>query len=100
MVTKIEPNKQKVADKIRGMKDSIDSINAEIGGLLKHYWIHSDDHERAEGAVGNVSGGLVASWFDVTRLWDCEKSPIGLCVYDLHVSRGTCMFCGESRERK
>lgn len=34
--------------------------------------------------------------------WLCEKSPVGLCIYDHFEDRAldNCLFCGEPHERK
>ncbi len=40
----------------------------------------------------------------VSNFWDCEKSPIGVCVWDIS-ERGyhidcSCYYCGDPVERK
>ena len=34
--------------------------------------------------------------------WDCEKSPVGKCVYDFYQDpcRDSCLFCHDPEERK
>lgn len=34
--------------------------------------------------------------------WDCEKSPVGKCVYDFYEDpcREDCLFCHDPEERK
>ncbi len=34
--------------------------------------------------------------------WDCEKSPIGLCIYNpfKDPAKDSCIFCGGPHERK
>jgi hypothetical protein len=38
----------------------------------------------------------------VIGAWDCDKSPIGKCVYDDPADRNHdfCLFCGDPEERK
>lgn len=37
-----------------------------------------------------------------TSDWECEKSPIGVCCFDVcsDTDNDTCVFCGEPDERK
>ncbi len=42
-------------------------------------------------------------WHTVgSELWECSKSPVGLCVYHKVNDRmhDSCIFCGEPEERK
>ncbi len=38
----------------------------------------------------------------VPGTWDCEKSPVGKCVYDFYQdpARDCCLYCGQPEERK
>jgi len=38
----------------------------------------------------------------VPGTWDCEKSPVGKCVYDFFEDpcRDSCIFCHDPEERK
>lgn len=40
--------------------------------------------------------------YEVSTFWDCEKSPIGMCVFKLNdMGRKTCCrYCGGPTERK
>lgn len=35
-------------------------------------------------------------------IWDCEKSPVGVCVYHRHNDPHSeqCIYCGQPQERK
>ena len=41
-------------------------------------------------------------WHVISTVWECEKSPFGICCYDEMEDRAHdfCIFCGEPEERK
>lgn len=41
-------------------------------------------------------------WYVISDFWKCEKSPIGLCVYDDEKDQyhDDCIFCHNPEERK
>lgn len=40
--------------------------------------------------------------YSVSTFWECKKSPIGMCVFNLsdHGNRTDCRYCGQPVERK
>lgn len=46
--------------------------------------------------------GIDPSNVVVPKTWDCNKSPVGTCVYDFFQDpcRDSCLFCGDPEERK
>jgi len=46
--------------------------------------------------------GLQPSEIKISNFWDCDKSPIGYCVYDKieDPACDCCVFCGAPDERK
>ena len=82
-----------IREKIKQLEGQKREIDYLIGLLIKP---HVPDD------VKNVSAGLVYSWYPVSTFWDCEKSPIGCCMYNHNEDRvhDTCLFCREPEERK
>lgn len=71
---------------IRGMLEAISEAHSEIHSVLDRF-------------VGEGEG----QWFTVGEgFWECEKSPVGICVYHKIHDRAhdSCIFCGEPEERK
>lgn len=68
-------------------------INDQIGELIKPF-VPED--------VQNVSPGLIFDWYPISTFWNCQKSPIGCCMYSKNEDRAhdSCLFCGEPEERK
>ncbi len=78
---------QIIAALIQSKQRMIDLINHDINELAKTHIhdFHFLDHK-------------------VSTFWKCEKSPIGMCVWDLHEGRFYlgchCRYCGGPVERK
>jgi hypothetical protein len=59
--------------------------------------------------IDNIAHEHIADFhfcdYQASTFWDCEKSPIGMCVFSvrfdgMHRSLGDCRYCGEPTERK
>lgn len=71
---------------IRAKLDAISDLYTEIEEVLSQY------AGEGEGQWLTVGGGF----------WECEKSPVGICVYHRIYDRphDSCIFCHEPEERK
>jgi hypothetical protein len=64
--------------------------------------------QRTAGSIRHQITQALATLLDMDPIsvelgsWDCEHSPTGKCVYDLHSDMGDdeCLYCGEPDERK
>lgn len=85
--------KKSLKEQIRKLEGKKAKLNIKIGELIKPY---------VPDNVKNVSTGLVYEWYRVSTFWDCEKSPIGCCMYNHNEDRfhDSCLFCGDPEERK
>ena len=50
----------------------------------------------------DVMDGDISVDHVVSPQWDCDESPVGLCVYDTYrdQAKDQCIFCGDPLERK
>lgn len=86
-------NKTKIRRQIKELEVKRLELSWKIGELIKPY-VPED--------VKNIGTGLVYDWYPVSTFWDCEKSPIGCCIYKHYEDRAHdhCLFCGQPEERK
>ena len=75
---------KELADEILQFQREIDEIKHDINNIAQQY---IDDFHFLD--------------YEVSTLWRCEESPIGMCVYPIsyNVDVG-CRYCGEPKERK
>lgn len=81
-------HREAIANRIKGYRNSIDTLNSAINELAKLYI--KDFH-----------------WMDykVSTFWECEESPIGMCVFKIEECRSVfiptyCRYCHGPVERK
>lgn len=63
----------------------------------------SECYSSIEHILDNYVGTCEGQWYTVgSGLWDCGKSPVGVCVYHkIHdPAHDCCIYCGEPEERK
>ncbi len=82
-----------IKEKIKELQNQKQEINNLIGLLIKPYVPYN---------VKNVSPSLVYLWYPICTFWECEKSPIGCCIYNHNedLAHDHCLFCGQPQERK
>lgn len=51
-----------------------------------------------------IAQSKIPGWHfsNVVGSWDCDESPLGLCVYDIthDPAEDNCIYCNEPNERK
>ena len=78
---------KEIAKQIDDLRITIDSCNHQINEIARKHIpdFHFLDHK-------------------VSTFWDCDKSPIGMCVWNLDEGRFNnnchCRYCGGPVERK
>lgn len=83
--------KLEVIEEQKPDKENLQDIQEKITNLHCEIHIILDKH------LGEDEG----QWHTVGE-WDCEKSPVGLCVYHFieDPAKDNCIFCGNPQERK
>ena len=72
--------------------------------IAKQFQIIRDSERKINEIAGNMIPDFHFLNHKVSNFWDCDKSPIGWCVWDTsdkgyHIDC-SCHFCGEPVERK
>jgi hypothetical protein len=99
------------------LKQRYEEIQKERKKIEREYTMTLASVERREGAVVQEFFDQIDQYKDKMQphlrdqfrkndlevgTWDCEPSPIGVCVYDLENDPicDHCLFCGDPDERK
>ena len=86
-----ETTKDEVKAKIVRLRKLSDEMLAEIERVIRR---HVPDHHFMYHRIVPCSYGF---------FWECEESPVGLCVYNIEKqtgATGSCRWCGNPKERK
>ena len=77
-------DKEKDTKRIGEIRREITELQLEREMILDHYLGEGEGQDHRVG------------------VWNCEKSPIGVCVYHRFKDRASdqCIYCGEPHERK
>jgi len=87
-MSELTPTQKMCAERIRQKQRYIDYLKYEIDEIAKKFILDFCflDHS-------------------VSTFWGCEKSPIGMCVFNRELWHGAlrnteCRYCGDPEERK
>lgn len=93
-------NGRDISDGVGGKKHTTKKMSVKDQIKLRRKNILSINNEIIEIAISKMDNFYPIK--HVIGTWDCEKSPLDLCVYDRFEDNclDECIFCGDPSERK